>query len=122
VVAALGQLRIPYEVLARKLGCHVDTVRERLREGGPQFDPAFSEAYHTGIAERNIALRQKQYAVAMAGSERMLIHLGKHELDQGDKVTLANDPESPIGIASDQRLDILTESFRERVQGPDKDD
>ena len=96
VVAALGQLRVPYEVLARKLDCSVDTVRARMREDGPQFDAEFSKAFHTGRADRNIALRQKQYEVAIRGSEKMLIHLGKHELDQGDKVTI-EDPDHVIG-------------------------
>lgn len=95
-VAELGELRVPYEHLARDLGCCVETISARMREGGPQFDEDFSRAYHTGRAVRNIALREKQYRVAMAGSEKLLIHLGKHELDQGDKVTHANDSEHPI--------------------------
>ena len=95
-VSALGKIRAPYEIMARKLGCSVDTIRERLREGGPQFDEDFSQAYHTGAAERNIGLRTKQYNVAIGGNIQMLLHLAKHELGQTKplELPLDNPPET----------------------------
>jgi hypothetical protein len=94
VVAQLGKIRAPYEIMASALDCHVDTVRERMRVDGPQYDEAFSKAYLKGRAERNIGLRTKQYNVAMAGEVRMLIHLGKCELGQVDELAVVTDPQA----------------------------
>lgn len=44
--------------------------------------PELKEAYERGRARCKIAIRQKQVQMALAGSERLLIHAGYHFADQ----------------------------------------
>jgi hypothetical protein len=49
-------------------------------------------------ANRHIALRKKQFALAVEGSTSMLIFLGKHELGQTDQANSNDDwPEPQLG-------------------------
>lgn len=50
----------------------------------------FADAVKKGHELRNQALRTKQFQKAMAGSDKMLIWLGKQHLGQSDKIDNRN--------------------------------
>ena len=51
-------------------------------------DPAIHEAIERGRACMHMSLRKKQIEVALEGNPQLLIHLGKTELGQNDKIEL----------------------------------
>ena len=61
--------------------CSVDTIERR-----------FAENLKLGRANRKMRLRKKQTELALRGSEKMLIWLGKQELDQRDRQEYSFDP------------------------------
>ncbi len=52
-------------------------------------NPHFQEVYKQGVAQGNKSLKRKQFERAMAGSDTMLIWLGKQRLGQVDRVDTA---------------------------------
>jgi hypothetical protein len=60
--------------------------------------PEIQEAIDQGKAELHKSLRKKQIDVAMEGNVPMLIHLGKTQLGQSEKLTLAGDKENPLTV------------------------
>lgn len=62
---------------------HCDTFYDRVKlEKGIGFTDYMSEKRNHGKS----ILRAKQFEKAMKGSDKMLIHCGKHLLDQHDKI------------------------------------
>ena len=51
-------------------------------------DPGIHEAIERGKANMHMSLRKKQIEVALDGNPQLLIHLGKTELGQNDKIEL----------------------------------
>ena len=51
-------------------------------------DPGIHEAIERGKAKMHMSLRKKQIEVALDGNPQLLIHLGKTELGQNDKIEL----------------------------------
>jgi hypothetical protein len=58
--------------------------------------PEIQEAIDQGKSELHKSLRKKQVDIAMEGNVPMLIHLGKTQLGQSEKLTLAGDKENPL--------------------------
>lgn len=66
----------------------VDTIERRIRE---EFDMNFAEYFSIKRGHGKIALRRKQYQVALSGNTTLLIWLGKQYLGQSDKTSFIND-------------------------------
>jgi len=62
--------------------CSEDTIENRCKE---EHDMLFSEYYAQKAGKGKVSLRRKQFDVAMAGNNTMLIWLGKQYLGQMDK-------------------------------------
>jgi cytidylate kinase len=60
--------------------------------------PEIQEAIDQGKSELHKSLRKKQIDIAMEGNVAMLIHLGKTQLGQSEKLTLAGDKENPLAV------------------------
>ena len=73
-----------------------DTIERRVVE---TFGITFAEQYDKKRARGKIALRRKQYDVAMSGSVPMLIFLGKQYLGQSDKVEQVGELNNVIQLA-----------------------
>jgi len=71
------------EEIANVLGCHVDTIYDKLKDKRSEF----SKAYQRGKAEGKLSLRRMQLKSAMNGNVPMLIWLGKNLLGQRDSVS-----------------------------------
>lgn len=89
---------------AVSLGVARATFQKALKD-----DPRVREAWEEGMARGKITLRKRQFSLAMGNGKdaaRMLIHLGKHLLEQTDealKVELTGKDGGPLevgGIAS----------------------
>jgi hypothetical protein len=74
IVFKLAQLGCTYTEIGAWFGCDESTIRAR-----------FPEIYHQGKESGKISLRRMQWKRARAGSDPMLIHLGKHYLGQREK-------------------------------------
>lgn len=68
--------------IASWFDCSEDTIERRVKE---THDVTFAEYFDQKRGKGKIALRRKQYDVAMSGNVSMLIWLGKQYLDQSDK-------------------------------------
>lgn len=69
-VEVFGRLRMDFKQIGQYYGVTAGTIRNVMRREDMQT------AYDRGRAETIVALRQKQLQMALAGSERMLIHAG----------------------------------------------
>ena len=74
-----------YAEIADALGTSEQTVRERLRVGGPYYDEDFHRVYRVHRNQRLMTLRDWQWKAAEGGHVGMLIWLGKQYLGQRDK-------------------------------------
>lgn len=92
-IRSLAAVGCTYAEIAAQCGFSEQHLRE-LRK----LYPGIQEAIDLGRSEMHKSLRKKQYDVAMDGSVPMLIHLGKSELGQNDKLTLAGDKDNPVTI------------------------
>lgn len=72
-VEKLAGLGCTYEEIASVLGCHKSTLSRR-----------FATETTRGHDNLKMSIRRWQYNSAKSGNVRMLIHLGKVYLDQGD--------------------------------------
>ena len=61
-------------------------------------DPEFAEIITRGRANGKMSLRRVQWARAQAGSDTMLIWLGKQILGQRDKFEHSGDPDNPLTV------------------------
>jgi len=80
LVEDLGKIQSTHSELAAVLGCHVETVRDRLKH-----DQEFSAAYEKGLENGKSSLRRIQWKSALGGNTTMQIWLGKQYLGQQDK-------------------------------------
>lgn len=76
---------------------HVDTLLRKIKE---QYGVTFSEYYDQFAADGKMALRRKQFEMAMKGDRALLIHLGRHWLGQTDEAVKnpEGDGENDSGI------------------------
>ena len=79
LVEDLGKIQSTHGELAAVLGCHLETVRDRLRN-----DPEFCAAYEKGLENGKSSLRRIQWKAALGGNTTMQIWLGKQYLSQRD--------------------------------------
>jgi len=79
-VEDLGKIQSTHSELAAVLGCHLDTVKDRLKN-----DPEFSTAYQKGLEHGKSSLRRIQWKNALGGNTTMQIWLGKQYLGQQDR-------------------------------------
>ena len=79
LVEDLGKIQSTHSELAAVLGCHLDIVKDRLKN-----DPEFSAAYEKGLENGRSSLRRIQWKSALAGNTTMQIWLGKQYLGQRD--------------------------------------
>ena len=79
-VEDLGRIQSTHSELAAVLGCHLDTVKDRLKN-----DPEFSTAYQKGLEHGKSSLRRIQWKNALGGNTTMQIWLGKQYLGQQDR-------------------------------------
>ena len=79
-VEDLGRIQSTHSELAAVLGCHLDTVKDRLKH-----DPEFSAAYQKGLEHGKSSLRRIQWKAALGGNTTMQIWLGKQYLGQSDR-------------------------------------
>lgn len=68
--------------IASWFNCSEDTIERRVKE---EYGVIFAEHFEQKRGKGKIALRRKQYEVAMTGNVPMLIWLGKQYLDQSEK-------------------------------------
>jgi len=79
LVEDLGKIQSTHAELAAVLDCHLETVRDRLKN-----DPEFSAAYEKGLENGKSSLRRIQWKAALSGNTTMQIWLGKQYLQQRD--------------------------------------
>jgi hypothetical protein len=79
LVEDLGKIQSTHAELAAVLDCHLETVRDRLKN-----DPEFSAAYEKGLENGKSSLRRIQWKAALSGNTTMQIWLGKQYLCQRD--------------------------------------
>jgi hypothetical protein len=79
MVEDLGRIQSTQSELAAVLGCHLDTVKDRLKN-----DPEFSAACEKGLENGKSSLRRIQWKAALGGNTTMQIWLGKQYLQQRD--------------------------------------
>jgi hypothetical protein len=77
---------------------------EQAIEANPTIGTVIENAWHEG----NLALRKKQFDLAMNGSEQMLKWLGKNRLQQSDKVEIKQDV-----IDKDRAKELLQQAWNE---------
>jgi AraC-like DNA-binding protein len=75
MVRKLSKLGCTQEDIAEFFGCSHSVISERFRQD-----------FHLGRAESRISIRRAQMKRALAGSDAMLIHLGKSVLGQTCKL------------------------------------
>jgi hypothetical protein len=80
LVEDLGKIQSTHAELAAVLDCHLETVRDRLKN-----DPEFSAAYQKGLENGKSSLRRIQWKSALSGNTTMQIWLGKQYLGQQDR-------------------------------------
>lgn len=83
----LCQLQCTEVDIANFYNCSVDTVNNWCKK---TYGMTFSDAYKIKSSSGRISLRRCQFARAEAGSDRMLIWLGKQYLGQTEKVEATN--------------------------------
>ncbi len=77
---------------------------EHAIEANPTIGHVIDNAWNEG----NLALRKKQFDLAMNGSEQMLKWLGKNRLQQSDKVEIKQDV-----IDKDRAKELLQQAWNE---------
>lgn len=91
----LCALQCSQREIASWFDCSEDTIERAVkREKGESFAEYFEQKRGKG----KIALRRKQYEVAMSGNVALLIWLGKQYLGQSDKQEIEHAGESVIRI------------------------
>lgn len=78
----LCQLQCSLREIASWFDCSEDTIENRVKQ---VHSMKFSEYYEQKRGRGKIALRRKQYDVAMNGNVAMLIWLGKQYLGQAER-------------------------------------
>ena len=76
------------EEIAAYFECDPDTLCRHCKK---EYDITFAEYLEQKRGVGNVALRRKQMQAALAGSETMLIWLGKNKLGQSNKLETKNE-------------------------------
>ena len=77
----LCSLQCTLDEVAMYFDCSPDTIERRVQE---KYDRTWTEVYDEKRGAGKIAIRRKQFQVALRGNVRMLIWLGKQWLGQRD--------------------------------------
>jgi AraC-like DNA-binding protein len=100
----LARLGCTLAEMATQVGCSRDTLERRYRQH-----------IEAGRASGDVELRRKQFELALAGDQRMLVHLGRTRLGQVEKDAVA---------AEQQRVEVIVQSFfrppNEKLPGADE--
>jgi len=79
-----------------KIGCTMDEIAEVLKVAKDTIERNYMPVVVAARKERNVAIRRKQYQLAMDGDRTMLVWLGKQWLGQTDQLQLGNNPDNPL--------------------------
>lgn len=79
----LCQIQCSLREIASWFDCSEDTIERRVEE---THKVKFADYFEQKRGKGKIALRRKQYEVAMSGDRTLLIWLGKQYLSQADKI------------------------------------
>ena len=82
IVRKLAALFCSFEEIGDFLGVSRETIRSRVREASPLYDPKIAAAYKEGLASAKTTLRSIQFRIAQKGNPSMAIFLGKQYLGQ----------------------------------------
>lgn len=80
------------------IGCSDDEIATLAGIAESTLQDRFRAHLKAGRAQLRQRLRKKQIARAMAGSDTMLIWLGKQYLEQRDKNEISGDPDRPLTV------------------------
>ncbi len=110
-VRIFGQYGATPDEMAAYFGVHADTIRKSLADE----ETPFHKVYNKANSMLALSLRQTQIKGALQGSERLLIHLGKHVLGQSDN---PEPPKVDKDLARDKekrkvRITTLTQKIEE---------
>ena len=84
------------ELASKGLVCREIAARLNISES--TVNHKFARALKNGRALRDAALRHKQFDRAMAGSDTMLIWLGKQYLEQSDHTEITGQNRGPLEV------------------------
>jgi hypothetical protein len=101
VFDALCGVRCTLTEIASHFDCSEDTIERAVKR---EKRVGFAEYYRQKAGAGAIALRRKQFQVAMSGDRTMLIWLGKQMLGQVDKQAL--EQSGPNGGPIAQAVDV----------------
>lgn len=91
----LCQLQCSLREIASWFECSEDTIERRVKE---VHSIDFADYFDQKRGKGKIALRRKQYEVALSGNVTMLIWLGKQYLGQSDKQEVKHDTENDLNF------------------------
>lgn len=89
--------------IASWFDCSEDTIENRVKQ---THGIKFSEYFEQKRGRGKIALRRKQYDIAMRGDKTLLIWLGKQYLGQADKIEQKIDQVLDLSAATDEELSL----------------
>ncbi len=81
-----------------RLGCTQEEIAARLECARTVISERFRQEFNLGKAQSKTSLRYHQWKRATAGSDAMLIHLGKTYLDQKDRVDVTSG-DKPLNVS-----------------------
>jgi hypothetical protein len=93
IVQKLAMIQCTDKEIAACLDVSEDTITRRK-----QNDPEFLEVLERGRGTGRMSLRRHQWERAQAGSDTMLIWLGKQILGQRDRFEHGGDPDNPLTV------------------------
>lgn len=112
LVITFLEVGMPVKKIAAYFNCTTQTLYNRMGNVIKQQNTLF-----------DFELLQKQKELAMAGSEKMLIHLGKTRLQQSEVVTNDDDtsgaPEWTVSVPKFEAPKVLTAEERAELEGDD---
>lgn len=108
VIDALCGVRCTMAEIAAQVGCSASTIQKRIRE---KHDMTFGEYWTAKSSTGMIALRRKQFQIAMNGNVAMLIWLGKQILGQKEQSKI----EAELTGADGGPLGLEITGVRERI-------
>lgn len=103
VVEALCSVRCTKVEIAATLKVSEDTVDRCIKR---KYRMTFSEYYDKHSATGTIALRRKQFQLALSGNPTMLIWLGKQTLGQTEKATVKQELSGLDGGPVEVKVDV----------------
>jgi hypothetical protein len=89
----LAMINCTDKEIAHCLGVHEATLIRRKKQ-----DAEFAETLERARSTGRMSLRRKQFEKANAGSDTMLIWLGKQLLGQRDRHEIGGDPDNPLSV------------------------